>query len=90
MKILICFFSIYFLFYSISVCSSVKKSNISSSKFNYEFDTISKLYQSDFTNKYVGGIDILTDLKSNYVVYNFCGDNTIKIIKPIYNFKSDE
>ncbi|MCO5268946.1 MAG: DUF4221 domain-containing protein [Brumimicrobium sp.] len=48
--------------------------------FSYEFDTILKTYKHDFTANYTGGIDILTIGENNFVAYNYCGDNTIKII----------
>ncbi|MCO5259540.1 MAG: DUF4221 domain-containing protein [Crocinitomicaceae bacterium] len=81
MKILKYFLIYYLLFFFFSSCSSLKDVETRQfSKFNYEFDTISKVYHSDFTKQYTGGIDVLTDFKTNYVVYNFCSDNTIKII----------
>lgn len=48
--------------------------------FNYELDTISKTYKHDFTARYTGGIDVLTIGERNFVAYNYCGDNTIKVI----------
>jgi len=49
-------------------------------KFRYEYDTIFKTYNANFTQRYVGGIDVLTENNTTYVAYNYCGDNTIKLI----------
>lgn len=66
-------------FLMIQSCESPKQL-VEKSTFNYEFDTISKTYKHDFTARYVGGIDVLSIDENNFVAYNYCGDNTIKVI----------
>jgi len=61
-------------------CILKKKTENYQSKFKYEYDTIFKTYPADFTKRYVGGIDLLTNNNTTYVAYNYCGDNTIKLI----------
>lgn len=46
----------------------------------YTFDTVVRTIEGDLTKAYTGGIDVLTFDGKNYVAYNYCGDNTIKIV----------
>lgn len=61
-------------------CASQKELSVHVPVFDYKYDTITKVYYSDFTKASTGGIDVLTDSETNFVAYNYCGDNTIKII----------
>lgn len=43
-------------------------------------DTTTIVYDGDFTANYTGGLDLLTRNESSYMVFNYCGDNTIKVL----------
>ncbi len=50
------------------------------SKFTYIYDTISRTYTEDFTGANTGGIDQIYLDSMVFIAYNYCGDNTIKIV----------
>lgn len=97
----------YFLFlaftYSLTIClqgcSSTKALTNYASNYRYEYDTISRIFNTDFTKGYTGGIDVICQDSNTYVAYNFCKTNEIKILDyanntfvslPQYNPKCDQ
>tara|TARA_R110002072_G_scaffold238939_1_gene396633 strand:- start:24727 stop:25878 length:1152 start_codon:yes stop_codon:yes gene_type:complete len=70
------FFAILFLLWN----CSVEKSTVYSNNYSYTFDTIVKKYNDNLTERYTGGIDLLFFDSTSYEAFNFCGDNTLKII----------
>lgn len=69
----------YLTFFFIG-CTSHKELETYVSHFRYEYDTIMRSYNTDFTKGYTGGIDVIFQDSSLFKVYNFCRVNEIKIV----------
>ncbi len=67
---------------AISSCgaSNSATKEMHSSRFEYTYDTIYRSYNGDFSQNYVGGIDLHWVDSTTYVVYNYCGSNQLKIL----------
>lgn len=73
--------SLILLLFFFQCCHSQKETiQYSTGKYAYEYDTVARTYHGDFTKNYTGGIDLLFLDSTLFVAYNYCGDNTIKIV----------
>lgn len=69
----------YLTFFFIG-CTSHKELETYVSHFRYEYDTITRSYNTDFTKGYTGGIDVIFQDSNLFEIYNFCRGDEIKIV----------
>lgn len=77
------------LFFSIFTLFSCKNSrNVENNQINnltYEIDTTYHTYSTNMSGKTTGGIDLHFFDSTISVIYNYCGENQLKIFKPLTN-----